>query len=209
MSTIQPKTNFVVTKKNLAMLIIVSAMGYFVDAYDLIIFSAVRSQSLADLGISSAASLSTGLALLNFQMAGLLIGGIIFGAIGDKRGRLTVLFGSIFLYSVANILNGFVDAIWQYKVLRFIAGFGLAGELGAGISIVSEVMSKEGRGIGTMLVGISSAIRAVAVCRDDSESRAGKERRCTARKTGYLFCRSRSHGDGEWPPSCRAEDSEV
>lgn len=137
----------------MVMLIIVSALGYFVDAYDLIIFSAVRSHSLADLGVSAADSLSVGLSLLNYQMFGLLLGGIVFGALGDKRGRLTVLFGSITLYSVANILNGLVQTIVQYKAMRFLAGFGLAGELGAAIAIVSEVIKTERRTLGTMAVG--------------------------------------------------------
>lgn len=148
--------------KALILLIVASAMGYFVDAYDLIIFSAVRSQSLADLGVNPADSLSVGLSLLNHQMVGLLLGGIVFGAIGDKKGRLMVLFGSIFLYSVANILNGFVHSIVQYKILRFVAGFGLAGELGAGISIVSEVMTIKRRGLGTMVVGTFGFLGAAA-----------------------------------------------
>lgn len=142
-----------IKNRSVLMLIVASAMGYFVDAYDLIIFSAVRSHSLADMGVSSSASLGVGLALLNYQMFGLLLGGIIFGAIGDKKGRLTVLFGSIFLYSLANIANAFVQTIGQYELFRFLAGVGLAGELGAGISIVSEVMSTERRGLATMIVG--------------------------------------------------------
>ncbi|HWA09497.1 MAG TPA: MFS transporter [Opitutaceae bacterium] len=141
------------TNRQLATLIIVSSLGYFVDAYDLIIFSAVRTHSLADLGVSAADSLNVGLSLLNFQMFGLLLGGIVFGMLGDKRGRLTVLFGSISLYSIANILNGLVQTIAQYKAMRFLAGFGLAGELGAAIAIVSEVMKTDRRTLGTMAVG--------------------------------------------------------
>jgi MFS transporter, putative metabolite:H+ symporter len=135
-----------------AFLIIVSALGYFVDAFDLLIFSVVRKASLADLGVSSADSLSVGLSLLNWQMAGLLLGGVLFGMVGDRRGRLAVLFGSILLYSLANLANAFISTIGAYKALRFLAGFGLAGELGAGVAIVTEVMSAKNRGIGTMIV---------------------------------------------------------
>ena len=150
------------TNRQFVFLIIVSALGYFVDAYDLIIFSAVRSQSLADLGVRSADSFTVGLSLLNYQMFGLLLGGIVFGALGDKRGRLTVLFGSITLYSIANILNGLVQTIVQYKAMRFLAGFGLAGELGAAIAIISEVMKMERRTLGTMAVGTFGFLGAAA-----------------------------------------------
>ncbi len=136
----------------IALLIIVSALGYFVDAFDLLIFSVVRKASLADLGVSSTDSLSVGLSLLNWQMAGLLLGGVIFGMVGDRRGRLAVLFGSILLYSLANLSNAFISTIGAYKALRFLAGFGLAGELGAGVAIVTEVMPTQNRGIGTMIV---------------------------------------------------------
>ncbi len=136
----------------LSFLIIVSALGYFVDAFDLLIFSVVRKTSLAELGVVPADSLAVGLSLLNWQMIGLLLGGVLFGVVGDRRGRLAVLFGSIFLYSVANLTNGFVQTVAVYKVLRFLAGFGLAGELGAGIAIVTEVMPAKRRGIGTMIV---------------------------------------------------------
>ena len=139
-------------KNQLILLVTASALGYFVDAYDLIIFSVVRQQSLTDLGVGSAASLQVGLSLLNYQMIGLLLGGILLGSLGDKKGRLTVLFISILVYSLANILNGFVTGLAAYKLLRFIAGVGLAGELGAGIAIVSEVLSPIRRGIGTMIV---------------------------------------------------------
>jgi MFS family permease len=99
--------------------------------------------------------------ILGIQMAGLLIGGIIWGVMGDKKGRLSVLFGSIILYSLANIANGFVQTVNQYATVRFIAGLGLAGELGAGITLVSELLSKEKRGIGTSLVagiGLTGAV---------------------------------------------------
>ncbi|WP_242926127.1 MFS transporter [Pontibacter vulgaris] len=144
--------------------VIVAALGYFVDIYDLVLFSIVRIPSLQALGVASQADLlEQGVLLLNMQMAGMLVGGVAWGMLGDKRGRLSVLFGSIFLYSVANILNGFVTTIPMYAALRFIAGVGLAGELGAGITLVSEVLPKEKRGYGTMVVatiGISGAILA-------------------------------------------------
>lgn len=143
--------------------VLVAALGYFVDIYDLILFSIVRVPSLKALGLDDAAITSQGLLLLNLQMGGMLIGGILFGILGDKKGRLSVLFGSIFLYSVANVLNGFVQNIEQYALLRFIAGIGLAGELGAGITLVAEMMPKEKRGYGTTVisaVGISGALLA-------------------------------------------------
>lgn len=144
--------------------VIVAALGYFVDIYDLVLFSIVRIPSLQDLGVTQQSQLlEQGVMLLNMQMAGMLIGGIAWGVLGDKRGRLSVLFGSIFLYSVANIMNGFVTSIPMYAFLRLVAGIGLAGELGAGITLVSEVLPKEKRGYGTMVVatiGISGAILA-------------------------------------------------
>ncbi len=154
------------SKKNVAAILIISALGYFVDIYDLILFSIVRITSLKALGIAETDLLPDGVLLLNMQMGGMLIGGIIWGILGDKKGRISVLFGSIFLYSVANIMNGFVQDIPQYAILRFIAGVGLAGELGAGITLVSEVMSKETRGYGTMVVatiGILGAVVAALV----------------------------------------------
>src|SRR5271154_6977590 len=122
--------------------VIVGALGYFVDVYDLILFAIVRGASLKDLGFSGDQILEHGIQLLNWQMAGMLLGGIAFGILGDRLGRLTVLFGSILLYSVANIANGFVHSVETYGLCRFIAGFGLAGELGASITLVSEVLSK-------------------------------------------------------------------
>ena len=153
-------------KKNIKSIIIVAALGYFVDVYDLILFGVVRKPSLTSLGITGDAQISIGVSLLNWQMAGMLIGGIIWGIFGDKKGRIKVLFGSIFLYSAANIANGFVQDITTYSVLRFIAGVGLAGELGAGITLVSEVMKKETRGWGTTIVatvGLFGAIVAALV----------------------------------------------
>lgn len=143
--------------------ILVAALGYFVDIYDLILFSIVRVPSLRALGLDDASVTSQGLLLLNLQMAGMLVGGILFGILGDRKGRLSVLFGSIFLYSVSNILNGLVQSVEQYAILRFIAGVGLAGELGAGITLVAEMMPKRSRGYGTTIissVGISGALLA-------------------------------------------------
>jgi putative MFS transporter len=141
--------------------VIVGALGYFVDIYDLLLFGIIRKSSLASLGLTPAEVLSEGEFIISVQMAGLMIGGIIWGVMGDKKGRLSVLFGSIILYSVANIANGMVQTVEQYAWLRFIAGIGLAGELGAGITLVAELLPKEKRGIGTSLVagiGLTGAV---------------------------------------------------
>ncbi|MGH2670767.1 MAG: MFS transporter, partial [bacterium] len=141
--------------------VIVGALGYFVDIYDLLLFSIVRIPSLRGIGVPEDRVLEVGVTLLNWQMAGLLVGGVLWGVLGDKRGRLSVLFGSIALYSVANIANAFVTSVDQYAALRFVAGIGLAGELGAAITLVSEVMTKETRGYGTAVVagvGILGAV---------------------------------------------------
>lgn len=143
--------------------VLVAALGYFVDIYDLLLFLIVRVQSLKSLGLSEDMISSDGMAIISHQMWGLLIGGILWGMMGDKKGRLSVLFGSILLYSLANIANGFVNTIEQYSMCRFIAGIGLAGELGAGITLVSELVPKEKRGIATSLVagiGLSGAVLA-------------------------------------------------
>ncbi len=148
-------------KKILNAAVIVAALGYFVDIYDLILFSIVRVPSLKDLGLTGDAITTVGLNLLNIQMIGMLLGGIIWGVMGDKRGRISVLFLTILLYSAANILNGMVHTLNEYYVCRFFAGLGLAGELGVGITLVSEVMSQEKRGFGTTIVssiGITGAI---------------------------------------------------
>jgi len=143
-----------VFKKNLSLLpaIVVSALGYFVDLYDLLLFSVVRTTSLADLGVGQDSILNVGLNLLNWMLIGMMTGGIVWGVLGDKKGRLSVLFGSIFIYSVANFLNGYITSVEQYRILRFISGFGLAGELGAGVTLISEMMKPEKRGYGIMLV---------------------------------------------------------
>lgn len=141
--------------------VIVAALGYFVDIYDLLLFGIVRIPSLQSLGLTGDELTSEGESVLTWQMWGLLIGGIIAGTIGDIKGRLSVLFGSIILYSLANIANGFVETVDQYKWIRFIAGLGLAGELGAGITLVSEMVSKHKRGIATSLVagiGLTGAV---------------------------------------------------
>lgn len=141
--------------------VIVAALGYFVDIYDLLLFSIVRVESLKSVGVSDANMLSDGVFLINVQMAGLLLGGILWGIMGDKRGRISVLFGSILIYSLANITNGFVTTVSQYAILRFIAGVGLAGELGVGITLVAEILPKEIRGYGTSLVAGTGMLGAV------------------------------------------------
>ena len=141
--------------------VIVAALGYFVDIYDLVLFSIIRVESLKGIGVPEATLTDEGLRLLSMQMWGMLLGGILWGVLGDKRGRLSVLFGSILLYSLANIANGFVQNVEQYAWLRLIAGVGLAGELGAGITLVAESLPKEKRGYGTMIVasvGVSGAM---------------------------------------------------
>jgi MFS transporter, putative metabolite:H+ symporter len=132
-----------------------------VDIYDLLLFSIVRIPSLRYLGVPANALLEEGVFLINMQMAGMLLGGVLWGVLGDKQGRLSVLFGSIVLYSLANIANGFVTSVPQYALLRFIAGIGLAGELGAGITLVSEILPKEIRGYGTALVASVGVLGAV------------------------------------------------
>jgi putative MFS transporter len=155
--------------------VIVAALGYFVDVYDLVLFLVIGIDSLLAIKVPEIMKIKEFQYLLNIQMIGMLLGGLFWGILGDKKGRLSVLFGSILVYSLANIANGFVieianilgaDAMKVYSVLRFVAGFGLAGELGAGITLVSEVMSKENRGYGTMLVasiGVTGAVVAALV----------------------------------------------
>src|SRR3954468_21237684 len=153
-------------KQLLSLPVLVAALGYLVDMYDLVLFSIVRVPSLKSLGLSGEKLLDDGIMLLNLQMAGMLIGGIVWGIMGDKRGRLSVLFGSILIYSLANIGNGFVNSLEAYAVLRFIAGFGLAGELGAGITLVTEILPNKIRGYGATLVatmGVFGALLAYSV----------------------------------------------
>ncbi len=156
-------------KKAATFAVIVAALGYFVDIYDLILFGMVRKASLLELGVCAnlakdactVALTDRGIYLINMQMGGMLVGGILWGMLGDKRGRLSVMFGSITLYSIANIANGMVHTVDSYATWRLIAGIGLAGELGAGITLVSELMGAERRGIGTTIVaglGVSGGV---------------------------------------------------
>ncbi|HSV12533.1 MAG TPA: MFS transporter [Hanamia sp.] len=148
--------------KNVIFIVIVASLGYFVDIYDLVIFSIVRIQSFHDIGIPEAEMRTGGEYVLNMQMGGLLLGGLIWGIIGDKFGRIKVLFGSILLYSFANMANAYVTNINSYAIVRFLAGVGLAGELGAGITLVSESMNKNKRGYGTMMVAVVGVLGAIA-----------------------------------------------
>lgn len=148
--------------RRVTLTVLVAALGYFVDIYDLVLFLVVRVKSLRGIGVPENALLDTGVLLLNLQMIGMLLGGIAWGILGDRRGRLSVLFGSILLYSLANLGNAFVHTVPQYAVLRLVAGIGLAGELGAGITLVSEIMSREGRGYGTTVVSGLGLLGAVA-----------------------------------------------
>lgn len=151
-------------QKGITLLIIVAALGYFVDVFDLLLFGMVRVSSLRDLGVPDNLLESIGLRLDNWQMLGMLLGGVFWGILGDKRGRLSVLFGSILTYSIANTLNAYITNITQYEILRFIAGFGLAGELGAGVTLVNESMSKEKRGIATAFIAGFGVLGAVFGC---------------------------------------------
>lgn len=147
-------------------LILVASLGYFVDIYDLLIFSIVREPSLKAILVPDAEIVSTSATIINWQMIGLLLGGIIWGIMGDKKGRVSVLFGSILLYSIANFITGYVQTVQQYSILRFVTGIGLAGELGAGITLVSEIMPKNKRGIMTSLitgVGVFGAVLAYLI----------------------------------------------
>jgi MFS family permease len=153
-------------KKILSGTVLVAALGYFVDIYDLVIFSIVRRASLQDLGLNSLQVMESGLSLINIQMFGILLGGILWGVLGDKRGRISVLFGSIFIYSLANIANAFVTTLPAYAFWRFVAGLGLAGELGAAVTLVSEIMNVKQRGYGTTIVasvGLMGAVAAAAI----------------------------------------------
>jgi putative MFS transporter len=149
--------------------VLVAALGYFVDIYDLLLFGIIRKTSLRSLGLSEEMVLTSGEFIISIQMVGLLIGGIVWGVMGDKKGRLSVLFGSILLYSLANIANGMVHTVNQYALMRFIAGVGLAGELGAGITLVSELLPKENRGLGTSMVagwGLTGAVVAYFISKE-------------------------------------------
>lgn len=138
-----------------------AGLGFFVDAFDMFLFNIYRIPSLKEMGLSGSELTTTGEKLLAIQMAGMIAGGILTGVIGDKRGRISVLFGSILLYSLCNIFNAFVQDTTSYAIIRFLAGAGLAGELGAGITLVSESMSIEKRGYGTIMVSTLGAMGAV------------------------------------------------
>lgn len=142
--------------------VVVAALGYFVDIYDLLLFTIVKKSSVLAVGATDATLLVDSTKIINWQMGGLLLGGIIWGVLGDKKGRLSVLFGSIILYSAANFITGYIQTVDQYALCRFIAGLGLAGELGAGITLVSELLPKNKRGIGTSLVAGIGLFGAVA-----------------------------------------------
>lgn len=144
-----------------SIVVLVAALGYFVDIYDLLLFAIIRIESLQSLGLTPQQITTEGEAILQWQMAGLMIGGVIAGIIADKKGRRSVLFGSILFYSLANIANGMVTNVEQYKLIRFIAGLGLAGELGVGITLVAELINKEKRGIATSLVAGIGLVGAV------------------------------------------------
>lgn len=148
--------------RNIVLLVLVASLGYFVDIYDLLIFLIVRKQSLLAIGVKPSEVTAKGIMIVNWQMFGLLLGGVLWGVLGDKLGRLKVLFGSILLYSVANFANGLVHDPTTYAVVRFIAGVGLAGELGAGVTLVSETLHKTKRGYGTMIVAAVGLFGAVA-----------------------------------------------
>ena len=158
-----------VMRQVLSLPVIVAALGYFIDIYDLVLFSIVRVPSLKGLGLAGQELINKGVFLLNMQMAGMLIGGILWGILGDRKGRLKIMFGSILLYSLANLANGMVTSVEAYAILRFVAGIGLAGELGAGITLVSEVLHRTIRGYGTMIVasvGVSGAILANFIAKE-------------------------------------------
>lgn len=168
MSSNQTATETSLWRQVFSLPVIVAALGYFVDIYDLVLFSIVRVPSLKAIGLSGQELIDKGVFLLNMQMVGMLVGGVIWGIMGDRKGRLKIMFGSIFLYSLANLANGMVSSVEAYAVLRFLAGIGLAGELGAGITLVSEVLHKSIRGYGTMIVatvGVSGAILANVIAK--------------------------------------------
>ncbi|MBI1272891.1 MAG: MFS transporter [Alphaproteobacteria bacterium] len=141
--------------------ILVCSLGWFVDIFDLILFSAIRVDSLRSLGLEGDAIVTKGALLLNMQFIGMLIGGLVWGIWGDKRGRIEILFGSILLYSIATIANAYVDTVAQYALCRFLAGLGLAGEIGASITLIAELMPKHTRGLGTGFAGAIGAIGGV------------------------------------------------
>lgn len=149
-------------RRVLNLTVLVAAFGYFVDLFDLTIFGVVRISSLKELGVDPSELMSKGMLVVNLGALGMLIGGVMWGVLGDKKGRLSVLFGSILLYSTANLLSAFVSDLPQYAVLRFLSGVGLAGELGAAVTLVSETLSKEDRGYGTTFIATVGLLGSVA-----------------------------------------------
>lgn len=149
-------------RRGVALSVAAAALGYFVDLYDIVIFGVVRVASLNDLGITGADNTSWGIHLLNLQMAGMLVGGVAWGILGDKLGRRTALLATIGVYSLANVANGFVTSVEQYAVLRFVAGVGLAGELGMGVTLVAELMPARYRGYGTTVISFLGLLGALA-----------------------------------------------
>jgi len=141
-----------------ALPVIVGALGFFVDVYDLLLFSVTRIQTLKDLGLPEKELVGTGENLISIQMIGLLVGGIIWGVIGDKKGRKSVLFSSIIIYSLATIFNGMVTDVTTFGILRFIAGIGLAGELGASVTLTSEILPKEKRGLAATVIACAGVM---------------------------------------------------
>jgi putative MFS transporter len=153
-------------RKRMALAVLAAALGYFVDAYDLILYNIVRVPSLRGIGVPETELLGTGATLLNAQLVGMLVGGVLWGVLGDRRGRRSVLFGSIFLYSVATLANGLVHTLTAYTACRVLAGLGLAGELGAGVTLVAELLPRQSRGLGTMIVaavGVTGVVTASLV----------------------------------------------
>src|SRR5574341_551009 len=148
-------------KQGLAVSVIVAALGYFVDLYDIVLFGVVRVASLTDIGVTGDELTSKGILLLNLQMLGMLIGGVGWGIIGDKIGRRFALIATITMYSLANIVNGFVNDMTSYAILRFIAGVGLAGEFGTGVTLVSEILPKQYRGYGTTVISFLGLVGAL------------------------------------------------
>lgn len=162
----QPSPSAPLPNRRVALTVLVAALGYFVDIYDLILFAVVRKPSLTALGVALADLESVGGTLIALQMGGMLLGGVIWGVMGDRLGRKSTLFGSILVYSLANLLNAYVTTVPQYQVLRLVAGLGLAGELGAAVTLVSESMPARHRGYGTTLVagvGVCGALLAAWV----------------------------------------------
>ena len=147
--------------RTVALSVLAAALGYFVDLFDIVIFGVVRVASLADLGLEGAQITEWGIRLINLQMLGMLIGGFAWGLIGDRYGRRFALLATIFVFSIANIANAFVDNTLQYAVLRLLAGFGLAGELGAGIALVTELLPEKRRGYGTTIVSFLGLVGAL------------------------------------------------